>query len=277
MHTDPEIPIKDWPDFVKCLLEFDHDDLACRGEPRKYCEMKPQLDRLILGKNLSQRLGIERDVCQRFREHAPVHLNAFEREYLKTPWLQLVVMQHYAAPTRLLDWTKSPWVAAFFAASAEPKEDGYVYVFRRNPMEKMINDRFPKDLSSLVHGRPTGGKFTTPVWDEADANEDLFYEDRVKDLDLWVATFYSRKTHFPRLVAQQGIFTFASKPDTDHWDRICEQTMTSERRTFKICASAKARVLRGLNIAGLNGATLFPGVDGIGRSLEGFIQTRYLT
>jgi len=270
--------ITTWEELVSFLETLPEVDLACRGQDREYrtnngsIEMKPKLDRCLSFADIKSRLRMERGLCQRFREHAPIHLSAVERWYLQTRWLVLVVMQHYGAPTRLLDWTKSAWIATYFAVSGSWQMDGYVYGFRRNLLESGIRTVLESELKELVWGpHPSDRGFSDPVWDLARANDVLFEPERVAQLSPWVATFYSRQAHFPRLVTQQGFFTFASKPDMDHWQFI-DQSLGDECFILQIASGAKARILRRLNAVGLNGATLFPGPDGVGRSLEGLAR-----
>jgi hypothetical protein len=51
----------------------------------------------------------------------------FLRECPHDDWDFLAVAQHYGLPTRLLDWTWNPLVAAFFATCECKEEDGAVY------------------------------------------------------------------------------------------------------------------------------------------------------
>jgi hypothetical protein len=138
-----------------------------------------------------------------------------------------------------------------------------------------LKNKYSKDIKKIVCGARSG-EFPDFKLDHAQANDVLFQLSKVDKMARWVTTYYSRLPHFPRLVAQQGLFTFASKPNIDHWKEISGVVGPEHFRVLRIEAAAKPGILRMLNNVGLNGATLFPGTDGIGRSLEGFARTWHL-
>ena len=47
-----------------------------------------------------------------------------------TDWELLAIAQHTGLPTRLLDWTHNPLVAAFFATDENFEKDGAIYVYK---------------------------------------------------------------------------------------------------------------------------------------------------
>jgi len=270
--------IASWNELVSFLQTLPPVDMACRGEDKTHADMTPKLDRCLDLPDLDSRLRVERALCQRFSEHAPIYLSPVEARYLKSRWLELVVMQHYGAPTRLLDWTKSPWVAVFFAVSAGWESDGRVYGFRRDSLERLIIPTVRDELPGLVCGPHRSDlEFSDEEWDLAEANSKLFDPSMVSTLSEWVVTYYCRAGHFPRLVAQQGLFTFASKPRIDHWKYVSGRLSLADCFELTIKHAAKPEILRRLNAVGINAATLFPGMEGIGRSMEGFARAWHLS
>jgi hypothetical protein len=73
------------------------------------------------------------------------------------------------------------------------------------------------------------------------------------------------------MIAQQGLFTVGGRLGVDHCkaiDEIIPDTIKCPKKqiiSFK--AELKPKILKELYQMGINGSTLFPGIDGVGKSL----------
>jgi hypothetical protein len=166
-------------------------------------------------------------------------------------------MQHHWAPTRLLDWSYSPYVAAYFAVNQEPDADGALWmVHGASLLQGMIE-------KAKAEGRPQGYLL----------NQAFHYG--VPELKRELFITEARRPP-ARMVAQQGLYTLANHVLADHGAILgrCLHNDQECTRLAKITipARAKAEFMRYLNFMNVNARSLFPGVDGLGRAVDELVN-----
>lgn len=124
--------------------------LVFRGQADSRWSIKSSYERQILEKNSQSQVFTEADLCARER----IMLQYFKQRYrgAVTPqtdgeWMAL--LQHYGCPTRLVDFTHSPFIALYFAVNTKDDEvanqDFAVWAVRNN-FSKAYVDRKSQNI-----------------------------------------------------------------------------------------------------------------------------------
>ena len=117
------IEITDWHQFSKEVKDLGYKSWIFRGQRSAEWSLECTLWRE--SKNLSvprpSRLTRENELLETFKAGAHLFLPRIPDQRETLEWWSL--MQHHGAPTRLLDWTYSPYIAAFFGIEHAVKQD----------------------------------------------------------------------------------------------------------------------------------------------------------
>lgn len=113
---------RDWPPSVSPERQGEEQNLWFRGQPFAQWGLVPKLYRK------EYRGSQEAEIRQDFQSRA-LQLIQGRPPDRDDKWEWYFLMQHYGAPTRLLDWTDNPLIALYFAVHDQPKpEDSAVWV-----------------------------------------------------------------------------------------------------------------------------------------------------
>jgi hypothetical protein len=164
----------------------------------------------------------------------------------------LGLMQHHGAPTRLLDFTKSPFVAAFFALE-RAVTDAAVFAVNTPALwtDRAVPVSAPHLVREMIDPRLPG-------------NFEKFYLSDENPV-MW---FGEPAEMDQRLIAQAGTFVL---PGLLHQplDMILDQYTCSDELLRKIVLPSNLRdeAMRSLYRMNITNASLFPDLEGLARSI----------
>lgn len=188
----------------------------------------------------------ELTITSRFMVRAPTRYSPCPDDSDMSGWLFL--MQHHRLPTRLLDWSLSPLIAAYFAVTHRKDTPGTLWVID------------PLRLNAISVGQTgictPGNQYVTKHFAAA------FCKD-IEAPESTVAVLPNESSL--RMLAQQSVFTIhgTSTPLEEHPD--CDKFLTK----FEIPAAAKESMLRQLHRLGMAEADLFPDLDHLASEIAG--------
>lgn len=275
-------PIRNWHDLITVYEGKKREKgLAERGwifrghKKSKWC-LQSSLERTLddFGCNLKDALKIEGGLLRQFKRQlhhfgvpAPKDKDVME-------WFTL--MQHYGAPTRLLDWTHSFFVALYFAVEKMEvplRAEGECAVWALN--RKWANDQVKKKYPRVW--QLVGDDGDRPTRKDPNARRWNTFREAFTRRYPFVTTMNSYRLN-ERLVIQQG--TFLCPGDIK---RSFEENLLgllddpSDEKGFdgrllklviKCDVKEKKDILQRLHRRNMNRATLFPGLDGFAQSLR---------
>lgn len=226
-----------------------------RGEPRWYAQAIPSFGRQL--RISFDPLTAEAVILQYFRSISFALATSRERAIMNNFLGIMIMMQHYGAPTRLLDWTRSPWIASYFAAVHNTSDDGYIWSYDPSPLFASSSTR---SAVSIID----------PALQSDDINDFL---DSLKNAPECVLPLMTAECT-DRMVAQQCCFTLGNPAGVDH--RALIGNMLSGRKhhgsIMIIPSLLKQELMRHLSLMNVTGSVLFPGLDGVGRACVEAIQ-----
>ena len=244
-----EFRLSSWEQFLERITDSPYSNWAFRGQREQQWPLFSGLSRYLRSFQVDPRAWPDQEarILRIFKRKAHQFLTPRPEPGDDLQWLAL--MQHHGAPTRLLDFTWSPYVAAFFALE---RATGEAAVWALN--SRLVQMQTPKLSPPRVKINPR--------------SEDHFrrYFLKGKRPFLWIG---EPQTMNRRLIAQSGTFAIPGMID-----RPLEEIVASYPDPKQImakfilpAASIRNRGLRELYRMNITNATLFPDLEGLARSM----------
>jgi FRG domain-containing protein len=233
--------IESWDEYLSMISDSPYQNWAFRGQRDASAPLFSALSRYLISFRVDPRAWPEQEerILRIFKRKAIHFLDVVPDREDDFEWLAL--MQDHGAPTRLLDFTWSPYVAAFFALHNSTTE---AVIWACNPIEIEKTKRL--DMTKV-------GSFRK-------------YFLSTSDNFVWLGEPYAMNR---RLIAQSGTFLVPAVLDKSIEQILMDYPNPKDTLIKFILPAEKVREegMRELYRMNITQATLFPDLDGLARSL----------
>jgi hypothetical protein len=261
--------VKKWDDFIKLIKSLPKsakksENWVYRGQP-KNDELTTTLERARKYFAIKKKAvpEIEEQLIRNFRRQFQ---GERDEELYKDRLYCIALMQHHGAPTRLLDFTYSPYVGAFFALEDHGNPP---YKKANMPVLWCINTEWVESEVKTIVDK----KLFRDRRDDEKRNDETFVplylsEQRKKFVDL--ENPFRLNT---RLVIQQGTFLCPGDVSCSFEDNLKNLKDWNDRKNvlkifLNFSKQERETALNELHRMNINQASLFPGLDGYSRSMK---------
>jgi len=219
------------------------------------------------------KIDAEKDIIREFQRKFHLYSSNIPTRADIIQWLAL--MQHHGAPTRLLDWTYSFWVAVHFATSRRTMNDKGVIWAVNGTMIMEKCKQFLEFNSNFDGGKPNAKKIPRAYLSYCDPDsirDNAAVHHLIKKPEKMV--YYAGPfRQNERITLQQGTFLITGDITASFEDNLFDDLRKyDDENYFKktvifLKSDLKNHIVNELRRMNINNAVLFPGLDGFSQSL----------
>ncbi|MGY2895748.1 FRG domain-containing protein [Deinococcus sp. UYEF24] len=261
-----DIIIDNVDDLIKKLLSYDSGHVF-RGQIMSSWRLKNGIERLFPENldlpNISRLRQFEDRMMRKFKANAHLYedIDQLPESNSRLGWLSL--MQHYGAPTRLMDFTTMPFMALYFAIDGAPnysKDFSSIYCVSFRD----INELSVIDFSEKANKELSGVK------NLLSSDRDVFYSTHVETGTynlLWCMEPLKMNL---RLMQQGGTFIFSDNISLKFEDALKNNSIYKnipiDRIIFPHTLVSDIFIL--LTKMGITNKQIYPGLDGLSKDIK---------
>lgn len=242
-----------------------------RGEPKLKYKLLPSLFRKTDSKPEKEvyiSKNSEIKILKEFMTEAASHISNLSIDDMFR-WVQYA--QHFGVPTRLMDWSSNPLVALFFACNKHQKEDGRVYILNS------VGYRLLAEEKNHMDGKIIKEEVGKMIWDSEDTFsypvlfKPYYFDRRMSAQSSQFMVWGYKNKALDELINE---LEKGGKKRELIRDEIFPGAISNPSEEVEVLSAIqiggknKEQLQRELDCIGINHATLFPGLDGIGKAIE---------